>query len=226
MVPSLIMTEKGPVEICTGFPAGENDGLAFGIDTSDPAYQPIYTQKRTLERFAATGGSVSLALFRKRIIIGYAVIGSPSADSRWAKARCRKILELKGIEVARHFRSQGIAGRLMTHLFSGAAHDDRIVILSAFAWLWDIAHTGMSCDVYRNMLTNLYAGFGFESFQTNEPNVCLKPENIFMTRIGKNISTKDRERFKWLRFGILTPHRDGLCGKTVENSEKNSYVTE
>lgn len=220
------MTENGPVEICTGFPAGENHGLTFGIDTSDPAYQPIYTQKRTLERFAATGGSVSLALFRNRIIIGYAVIGPPPTDSRWAKARCCKILELKGIEVARHFRNQGIAGCLMTHFFSGAVHDDRIVILSAFAWLWDIVHTGMSCEGYRNMLTNLYAGFGFESFQTNEPNVCLKPENIFMARIGKNISTKDRERFKWLRFGIVTPDREGLCGKTVENSEKNSYVTE
>ncbi|MDZ7663718.1 MAG: hypothetical protein U5K27_00040 [Desulfotignum sp.] len=226
MFPSLIMTDKGPVEICNGFPAGESDDLAFGIDTSDPAYQPIYTRKRTLERFAATGGSVSLALFRKWIIIGYAVIGSPSADSRWAKTRCSKILELKGIEVARQFRSRGIAGYLMTHLFSGAAHDDRIVILSAFAWLWDIAHTGMSCDAYSEMLTNLYARFGFESFQTNELNVCLKPENIFMARIGKNISKKDRERFKWLRFGIVSPHRDGLCGKTVENSEKNSYVTE
>lgn len=226
MVPSLIITENGPVEICTGFPDDENDDLTFGIDTSDPAYQPIYTQKRTLERFAATGGSVSLALFRKRIIVGYAVIGSPSADSRWAKSRWSKILELKGVEVARQFRSRGVAGHLLSHLFSGAEHDDRIVILNAFAWLWDIAHTGMPCEVYRNMLTNLYAGFGFESFQTNEPNVCLKPENIFMARIGKNISTKDRERFKWLRFGILTPDRDGLYGKTVENSEKNSYVTE
>lgn len=226
MVPSFIMTDKGPVEIFNGFPAGESDDLAFGIDTSDPAYQPIYTRKRTLERFAATGGSVSLALYSKRIIIGYAVIGSPLANSRWAKARCRKILELKGVEVARQFRSRGIAGHLMTHLFSGTAHDDRIVILSAYAWLWDMAHTDLSCTAYREMLTNLYTRFGFESFQTNELNVCLKPENIFMARIGKNISTKDRERFKWLRFGILSPDRDGLCGKTVENSEKNSYVIE
>lgn len=225
MVFSTMMTDRGPVEICTGFPAGERDDLVFGIDTSDPAYQPIYTQKKTLERFAATGGSVSLALFRKRIIIGYAVIGDPSGDSRWAKARWSKILELKGVEVARHFRSRGIARQLLGHLFSGPAHDDCIVILSAFAWLWDMAHTDLSCDAYREMLTNLYTRFGFESCQTNEPNVCLKPENIFMARIGKNISANDRERFKWLRFGIKSPVKDSFSGKMVENSEKNGYVT-
>jgi acetoin utilization protein AcuA len=219
------MTDKGPVQICTGFPTGKSDDLVFGIDTSDPAYQPIYTRKKTLERFAATGGSLTLALFRERIIIGYAVIGSPSGDSRWAKDRWAKILELKGVEVARPFRSRGIAGHLLNHLFSGTAHDDRIVILSAFAWLWDMAHTDLSCTAYREMLINLYTRFGFESCQTNEPNVCLKPENIFMARIGKNISANDRERFKWLRFGIKSPVKDSFSGKTVENSEKNGYVT-
>lgn len=200
-----IDTDKGPVTVCAGFPAGGCDVLAFGLDTSDPAYQPIYTGKQTLEQFAATGGAVCLALFRERIIIGFAVIGHPAPDSRWARAGPNGILELKAVEVARPFRNQGIARHLLTHLFSGSAFEDHIVFLTAYAWLWDIAHTGLSCGAYREMLMTLYAGFGFEPCLTNEPNVCLKPENIFMAKIGKNISAKERELFKWLRFGITSP---------------------
>jgi len=43
---------------------------------------------------------------------------------------------------------------------------------------------------------------GFESCRTNEHNICLTPENIFMARIGKNVSSKEQDRFKWMRFGI------------------------
>jgi len=32
----------------------------------------------------------------------------------------------------------------------------------------------------------------------------LKPENIFMARIGKNVSKELQNQFKWLRFG-MTP---------------------
>lgn len=52
------------------------------------------------------------------------------------------------------------------------------------------------------MLIHLYAKSGFLQYMTNEPNICLKPENIFMARFGTNISKEDRDRFKWLRFGI------------------------
>ncbi len=202
---SVIETDKGPVTVSAGFPVGGCDVLTFGIDTSDPVYQPIYTREQTLEQFAATGGAVRLALFRERIIIGFAVIGHPAPDSRWAREGLNGILELKAVEVARPFRNLGIAGHLLTHLFSDSTFEDHIVFLTAYAWLWDIAHTGLSCGAYREMLMTLYARFGFESCQTNELNVCLKPENIFMARIGKNISSKERECFKWLRFGITSP---------------------
>lgn len=202
---SVIDTDKGPVTVSAGFPAGGSDTLAFGLDTSDPSYQPIYTRKQTLEKFAQTGGVVYLALFKEQIIIGFAVIGHPAPDSRWARAGHHRILELKAVEVSRPFRNQGIAGHLLTHLFSGSTFEDHIVFLTAYAWLWDIDHLGLSCDAYREMLMALYARFGFASCRTNEPNVCLKPENIFMARIGKNVSSKERDRFKWIRFGITSP---------------------
>jgi acetoin utilization protein AcuA len=219
---SSIDTDKGPVIVSAGFPADKSDKLAFGLDTSDPAYQPIYTRKQTLEQFAATGGAVCLALFTERIIIGFAVIGHPAPDSRWARAGRNGILELKAVEVARSFRNQGIAGHLLTRLFSGSAFEDQIVFLTAYSWLWDIAHTGLSCDAYREMLMTLYAGFGFESYRTNEPNVCLKPENIFMARIGKNVSLKAREHFKWMRFGITSPVQNQPFGSAVDTHDKRT----
>ncbi|MDT8378450.1 MAG: hypothetical protein RQ739_06115 [Desulfotignum sp.] len=226
MVPSTILTRKGSVDICTGFPAGRSDELVFGINTSDPAYQPIYTRKQTLEQLAPRGENLCLALFRKKMIVGYALIAPPSQNSRWARVDSLPLVELKAVEVACPFRNQGIAGHLLTRLFSGSTFDDHIVFLTAYAWLWDMAHTDLSCDAYREMLMTLYARFGFESCQTNEPNVCLKPENIFMARIGKNVSSNDRECFKWLRFGITSPVGNFSDGNAIENSEKNSYVPE
>jgi acetoin utilization protein AcuA len=52
------------------------------------------------------------------------------------------------------------------------------------------------------MMARLFEPFGFEEYQTNEPNICLKPENIFMARIGENVSKELQNQFKWLRFGM------------------------
>jgi acetoin utilization protein AcuA len=52
------------------------------------------------------------------------------------------------------------------------------------------------------MLIRLFGPFGFQEFQTNEPNICLKPENVFMARVGNAISKDVQTQFKWLRFGV------------------------
>jgi acetoin utilization protein AcuA len=54
------------------------------------------------------------------------------------------------------------------------------------------------------MLIKLFEPFGFLEYQTNEPNLCLKSENIFMGRIGDRVSKEIQNKFKWLRFGIYT----------------------
>lgn len=195
-------TGNPPVIGFSRCPAGGCDALVFGFDLSDPSYLPIYTQTQTLARYAATGGSVWLALLEETVIIGYAVVGHPSPDSRWARAGMENLLELTGVEVSNAFRNQGIATQLLTHLFSDPRFDDLIIYLTAYAWSWDIAQTRLTCDSYRDMLIHLYGKFGFVPYMTNEPNICLKPENILMARIGRNVTQKDRDRFKWLRFNI------------------------
>ena len=51
-------------------------------------------------------------------------------------------------------------------------------------------------------MIRLFEPFEFQELQTNEPNICLRPENIFMARIGAEISDDLQHRFKWLRFGL------------------------
>ncbi len=166
-------------------------------------YCSIFTQKQTLEHIAEKGGSITLALLDHRVIIGYAVLSYPDPAERWAKSGEGVAMELKAIEVVREFRNQGIGRRLLDRLFSDSELDEKIVYLTAYAWTWDLEHSGLSAQAYRNLLISLYTGVGFIACSTNEPNVCLRPENIFMVRVGKTVSQQAREKFKQLRFGIL-----------------------
>ena len=71
-----------------------------------------------------------------------------------------------------------------------------------YSWTWDLNGTRKTAKQYRQILINLFKPHGFQEYQTNEPNICLKPENLFMCRVGNNISQVILERFKWLRFGL------------------------
>ena len=52
------------------------------------------------------------------------------------------------------------------------------------------------------MLIRLFTDFNFQELETNEPNICLKPENLFMGRVGAAVSEEIQKNFKWLRFGV------------------------
>jgi len=50
------------------------------------------------------------------------------------------------------------------------------------------------------MLIDIFSQQGFRVFQTNEPNVMMRAENLFMARIGNNISESIKKNFKQVRF--------------------------
>jgi acetoin utilization protein AcuA len=60
----------------------------------------------------------------------------------------------------------------------------------------------MTPVAYRNMLIKMGTEHGFQVFQTNEPNILLKPENVFMARIGAYVSEEGKKRFRWMRFNL------------------------
>ncbi|MBU0973524.1 MAG: N-acetyltransferase [Proteobacteria bacterium] len=178
--------------------------MIFAPDfTRHERYTPIYTRKEPLENFVEKGGRVALAVLNNTTIVGFSVLGYPDENERWARIGGQIVMELVAVEVVREFRKNALARRLLAHLFSDTRLEEKIVYLAAYSWTWDLAYSGLCVQSYRNMLIRLYSAFGFLAYATNEPNICLKPENIFLVRMGKHVCQEIREKFKWLRFGIF-----------------------
>jgi acetoin utilization protein AcuA len=112
------------------------------------------------------------------------------------------MMEVKAIETCREWRSQGLAKGILSMLLHHPFVEDKIVYMVGYSWTWDLDGTKKTAQQYRRMLIRLFEPFGFVEYQTNEPNICLKPENVFMGRVGKNVSSAVQNDFKWLRFGM------------------------
>jgi len=166
-------------------------------------YRSLYTKKESLEKDAKREGvNVVLAVDTKETIVGFGVLDFPEEGERWLDMGPGLMMELKVIEVCRSWRSSHLATEIVKLLKAGDEVNDMILYLVGYSWTWDLDGTGKTAQAYRKMLINLFEPHGFEELQTNEPNICLKPENIFMARIGERISDDLRTQFKWLRFGV------------------------
>ena len=180
----------------------ERLALATDFTTHHGPYRSIFTRKDTLQRILGRKGRIALALLDNKIIVGYAALDYPNAQERWSGLGDQSVMEMRAVEVSRGFRNQGIARQLLTRLLRDPRLNQKIIYLIAYSWTWDLAYSGLSTASYRQMLMTFYADFGFLEYSTNEPNICLKPENIFMARVGKGVLQTIQERFKWLRFGL------------------------
>lgn len=171
---------------------------------SHAQYRSLYTRRQSLEDNAEQpDGNVTLALADGNLIVGFGVLAYPEAGERWAELEHRVMMEVKAIETCRDWRSQGLARGILGMLLNHPFVEDKIVYMVGYSWTWDLDGTKKTVQQYSRMLIRLFEPFGFVEYQTNEPNICLKPENVFMGRIGKNVSLKVQNDFKWLRFGML-----------------------
>jgi len=196
--------QKGVLRIC-GFCTPEAlrayrfDGQ-FGMFAR---YKSLYTRRESLEKIAAgKDAHVVVALEGGETIVGFGVLAYPDPGERWAKLAPEALMEVKALEVCRRWRGKGVARSMLTLLLSDPPVEEKIVYLVGYAWTWDLDGTGLSAQQYRNMLIRFYESAGFEEYQTNEANICLKAENFFMGRIGKKVSPERITQFKWLRFDI------------------------
>ena len=163
----------------------------------------LYTRRQSLEDLAGyPDANVVLAIADHNDIIGFGVLAYPGPGERWTELGPKIMIEIKAIEVCRKWRSVGIAYKIMEMILIHPHIEDKIIYLVGYSWTWDLEGSGMNAEQYRQKLVDLYQSFGFQGYETNEPNVCLKPENFLMCRIGKNISQIIKDRFKWLRFGL------------------------
>jgi len=168
-------------------------------------YRSLYTKRESLERKAEQPDTnVVLAIVDSKRIVGFGVLAYPDPEERWARLAPNLMLEVNAIEVSREWRSKKVARGIVQMMNVHPKIEDKVAYFVGYSWTWDLDGNRMTAQQYRQMMAHLFEPFGFEEYQTNEPNICLKSENIFMARIGENVSKELQNQFKWLRFG-MTP---------------------
>jgi len=166
-------------------------------------YNPILSKKESLIRASLQqDANVTIAYTDDRRIIGISILQYPSPEERWVKIENRVMMEVSVVEVATKWRAKGISKKLFELLFEHPLKEHRIIYMVGYSWTWDVAGADISVIEYRNMLINLFSHFGFRIYPTNDPNVMLRPENLFMARIGANIPENVQMKFKLLRFNM------------------------
>jgi len=169
-------------------------------------FKSLYTKRETLEKKTETPDvNVTLALSIQKHIIGFGVLDRPEPEERWAALGPGKMMEIKVVEVCRSWRSYRVAGKILKLILDHPRIEEMVAYMVGYSWTWDLDSSGLSAQQYRMMLIRLFKPFGFAVFETNEPNICIRSENLFMARIGKKVTSQDQHRFKWLRFGISQP---------------------
>jgi acetoin utilization protein AcuA len=167
------------------------------------SYNPILSKKESLVSASLQDdANVTIAHTGENKIVGIGILQYPSPEERWVKIENRAMMEVSVIEVAAEWRSKGIAKKILELLLDHPVKEQRIIYMVGYSWTWDVAGKGVSVIEYRNMLINLFSNFGFRIFPTNDPNVLLCPENLFMARIGAEIPDSVRTKFKLLRFNM------------------------
>lgn len=201
--PVIRETSNGTVSIYARFPAGDFARLRLDSGLGNFAhYSSIIQKLEVFERVASQKeGRVSLALLEDRIVIGYLACWYPEKSERWSKLG-DIMYELGAVEVSRNFREMGIAHTMVDLVFADDFFEERIAYMNGFSWHWDLDGSGLSKFQYRKMMLKFLKNWCFQEFYTNEPNIALRQENLFMARIGSRVSDDDRKRFRDLRFGI------------------------
>ena len=171
--------------------------------TLHPQLGSLFAARRLVEKFSGRSDAVVVvAMTGHNQVVGYGILAYPEQDERWAELGLNVMMEVKAIEVARSWRSCKIASAILKRIVCTPEIEEKILYMVGYSWTWDLIVTGCTPQQYRQMLIRLFEPHGFKVYQTNEPNVCLKPENLFMCRVGKGVSQLMLDRFKWLRFGL------------------------
>ncbi len=166
-------------------------------------YNPIISQIESLIKAASQpDANVTLAHTPDGLIVGLSLLVYPDPDERWLRVGLEIMMELAAIEVSKSWRAGGLAKKLLSLAVDHPLEKERIFYMVGYSWTWDLDDKQKSATDYRNLLIRLFTGEGFAIFQTNEPNVMLRPENLFMARTGDCVPEETRKQFKMVRFNL------------------------
>ncbi len=166
-------------------------------------YSSIIQKLEVFEKISlGQGGRVVLGMVEPRTVVAYTTCWYPETSERWSKLG-NLMYEMGAIEVSRNFRHMGIAQTIIDLIMQDDFFEDKIAYMNGFSWHWDLDGSGLTIVQYRNMMLQLLKKHGFKEHYTNEPNIALREENLFMARVGSRVSPEDQKRFRNLRFGIV-----------------------
>jgi len=193
-------TRQGKVILSSFCEPDEIASLTF-IDayTRYAGYRSIVSKKETLVTAASKpDANVTLVFTPDGKIIGFGILEYPHPGERWERVGNGIMMEISVIEIGRPWRSLGISKKLLHSLIDHPLREEKIFYMVGYSWTWDLE--GISAMDYRNMLISIFSQQEFKTFRTNEPNIMMRPENLFMARIGANISEPIQRNFKQVRF--------------------------
>ena len=197
-----LSTKRGKIIISSFCNPDDIASLSFmEAYTKYAGYRSIVSKKETLIKAAShPGTNVTLAFNPDGKIVGFGILEYSPPEERWTRVGDRIMMAVSVIEVGRPWRSLGISKNLLRFLVDHPLKEERIFYMVGYSWTWDLE--GVSARDYRNRLISMFSQQGFEIYQTNEPNIMIRPENLFMARIGANISEDIRKQFKTVRFNL------------------------
>lgn len=197
-------TPEGTISIHLACPPGFFGNLRLDTGLGNFShYSSIIQKLEVFERVASQrGGRVGLALKDSDTVVAYFAGWYPGKEERWSKLG-DLMYEMGAIEVSRNFRHTGLAQTMIGLILDDDFFEDKIAYMNGFSWHWDLDGTGLTISQYRQMMLRMLKKFGFQEYYTNEPNVALRQENLFMARVGSRVSERDQKRFRNLRFGIV-----------------------
>jgi len=199
-----VQTDQGNITVASFYTPEKIEALAFKRSFQlHPHYSPIISSKNSFIKIAAEpDANVTLATTAAGDIVGFGILQYPDPDERWVRVGDRVMMELSVVEVSRAWRSGGLAKKILELALDHPLQNDKILYMVGYSWTWDIEGSGLPIMAYRDMMIGLFAQFGFSLRQTNEPNIMMRPENMFMVKIGGNVSEAVVRRLKQVQFNL------------------------
>lgn len=202
-VKDVVESRKGEVRVRYMCPPEFFDGLE--LDEGIGSFSRYHSIIQRLDVFKSIAsekdGRVTLALLDDKIVVGYGACWYPRPDERWS-ALGELMYEMGALEVSRGYRGMGLGRKIFGAIMQDDFFEDKIAYMCGYSWTWDLDGNFLTMAEYRRMMTHFLKDHGFEETYTNEPNLALREENFFMVRIGSRVTEEDKQRFRYLRFGI------------------------
>lgn len=196
-------TPKGTVELITYVKPHDLEDwrLDEGIGQFS-SYRSLLTSRESLANVAANPETnLCVALYEGNRVVGFCVRRPPQPGERWTEMNPPILHEVFG-ENARGWRDIKLMKPMLDLVVNDPDNDDRILYIVGYSWHWDLDYTKKDVHAYRDTIIHLLQPLDFRQYPTNEPNISLRSENLFMARIGKNIEKPEKKRFTNLLFGI------------------------